>query len=117
MVTEETPKDKKLSIRKRFGKKPQQPDHDSTLTQIQPVAPSPQADAGNGVGTSRPHRRVLFSFLKPKPKGQNGGVSNQAGGSNTTPTESEDLKKLDPWSRAYAKLRNDGSTKRLVQIY
>jgi hypothetical protein len=118
MATKEKRKDEKPSRLKNFFIK----NHGSVLTPIQSVAPSSlvdgqQADAGNGAGAQRPHRGTMFSFLKSKSKGQNGGGSNQAGGSNATPTESEDLKKLDPWSRAYAKMRSDHSTKKLVQIY
>ena len=117
------PKGEKPSTRKfRFGKKPQQPDHGSTLTQIRPAAPNPlvngqQADAGNAVGTQTPHRGRFASFFKRKSKAQHGSDSKQPSCSDTTPTESEDLKKLDPWSRAYANLRSDNSTKELVQIY
>lgn len=118
MATEEKRKDEKPSrLKKYFGKK-----GGSTLTQIRRVAPSSlvdgqRADAGNGTGAQRPSRGTVFSFRKSKPKGQNGGNSDQAGGSDGTPPESEDLKKLDPWSRAYAKMRSDRSTKELVQIY
>lgn len=114
--------EKPSTRKRRFGKKPQQSDHGSTLTQTQPATPSPlvngqQADAGNGAGTQKSHRRGLLSLFKRKSKGQNGGDSNQADCSNTTPTESEDFKNLDPWSRAYANLRSDNSTKKLVQVY
>jgi N-terminal domain of NWD NACHT-NTPase len=117
------PKDEKPSSRKRlFGKMPQQPDHDSRHTQIQPAAPSPlkngeQPDPRNGAGAQRLHRRGFFSFLKSKSKDQNSGDSNQVSGSDIATTEPEDQKKLDPWIRAYAKLRRDNSTKRLVQVY
>ena len=62
----------------------------------------------------------MFSFRrKPKAnisKGSNSGET-PAGGQKTVPTGTDPDNKLDPWSRAYAELRNDNSTKKLIRTY
>jgi hypothetical protein len=100
-----------------FGGKAPPPDHG--LTSGQPGASGrsangPPSNLGKkGPGAEIHHRRFFSFHHKPEANSSNGDKSEQ----NTGPTGTGHDKNLDPWSCAYAELRNDDSTKKLVKTY
>ena len=114
----------KPSLRTRlFGGSAPPPDH--WLTSGQPGASGrsangPPSNLGKkGPGAEMHHRRFFSFHHKPEANSSSGDKSRKTRDAeqNTGPTGTGHNKNLDPWSCAYAELRNDDSTKKLVKTY